>query len=462
MGRKIPLKSMSFGIGSPANMIRQSSGGGQVLPSHLSDVDKPNKPDPKSPLSRHRSYQASEKGRGDILPTLSRSKSAIGHSPIREGYATDSGAWSSSNRGTGQGNRLDTITQKLRSRRRCSSTEDLKKESLMNTSSHHSSGFPKKDFSCGDPFGSDSSKYGTSCFTVKHLLSMRKREWLQLFVIIAISLLVFDSYTKAVETSDRLNLFQQQENRMMLHLQRIEQHSKHLHESMISLSDVADMVTNPGSKPLPRGSSVDSNLIRVQAQQLTDMEQELDHELRALQAKMQNVARSSIVRTYGEGPVQITLDLNFPGGPREPGDHSMITILLWYDTPHAAWTLLQQIRRGEWNGASFGGNPKGGMIEAAPMIGNAGTIDFVEKSQKGHEAWTVGLTDLGNSLGMFINLQDNTETHKRDVCVGKVIDGFEALQRLVSHTGKAKQKRQVTIKKATAMHLSSPGGHDRL
>jgi len=452
--RKIPLKSMSFGVQSP--MIRSTATAGQMLPSHRSPAEKQ-----KSPPSRYHSYQASEKGKGDVLPTtLSRSKSALMPSPIREGYATDSG-WSSRRRTDPGHGSLDAIAQKLRSRRRTASTEDLTKDSMYSGSSHHVSA-PKKDFPGGDlhDYNNQSSKYGTSLFSLKDIFSMRKREWLQIFVIIAITFLVFDSYKKAMVTSERLELFQEHEGRMMLHLQRIEQHSKHLHESMISLSDVADMVTNADSRTTFQGKPVDSNLIRVQAQQLHEMEEELDHELQALQTKMQNVARSGIVRTYGEGPVQVTLDLNFPGNSKDPGNHNVITILLWYDTPHAAWTWLQQIRRGEWNGAPFT-TIKSGAIDSTPMIANTGSLDFVEKSQKAHEAWTVGLSDHGNSLGLFINLQDNSATRKHDVCVGKVIDGFDALQRLVDVTRAGKMRRSVTINRASATHLSAPT-HDRL
>lgn len=334
---------------------------------------------------------------------------------------------------------------------------------MLSASLHHCKPTRNKQWSPGAPEPYDYNYNGSkrsqtrSFFTLKQLLSMRKREGVQILVICAVTFLVFDSYTKAMATSERLDLFQQHDNRMMLHLQRAEQHSIHLHESMSRLSDVADMVTNPEAASLPQVTPVDTNLMRVQARQLHEMEEELDHELRALQAKMQHIDRSSIVRTYGEGPVQVTLDLNFPGGSSEPGPHNVITILLWYDTPHAAWTWLEQIRRGEWNGAPFG-NTKNGALDANPMIGNAGSLDFVEKSQKGHEAWTVGLSDNGNSIGMFINLQDNSMTRKRDVCVGKVIDGFDALQRLVDASRQSNTRRPVTIKKASASHLKA---HDR-
>jgi hypothetical protein len=443
---KSSIKSVSIGAQSP--LIRRATTG-QVLPSHRPGDEKTRE---KSPLIRFQSYRASEKGKGDILPTtISRSKSAMLESPIREGYATDSG-WNRHNLKEPGRAGFDAIAQKLRSRRRTSSTEDLRKHNMTNESSHHSY-IPRKEFSAGEgyDYNQSNNKYGLTQFSLKQSQWMRKRGWLQIFVAIAITFLVFDSYNKATKTSERLDTYQQNENRMMLHLQRIEQHSRYLHESMTSLSDVADMVVNPGSKTTPQDNPVDTNLIRVQAQQLQEMEQELDHELRALQSKIQNIGRSAIVREFGEGPVQVSLELSFPDGKIEPASRNVITILLWYDTPHAAWTWLQQIGRGEWNGAPFS-NIKGGTIDVNPMIGNTGSLDFIEKAQKSHEPWTVGLRDLGSSLGMFINLQDNTAALQRDVCVGKVIDGFETLQRLVDTTRKTNTRRPVTIRNATASH----------
>ena len=261
---------------------------------------------------------------------------------------------------------------------------------------------------------------------------------------------------KALSTTERLDQFREDESMLMLHLQRIERQSIHLHENLSRLGDMSGRIaasdtTNHAGDIPTKNDGVDSNLIRVQTQQLYQMEEELDHELRALQAKLQHVARSSIINTYGDGPVKVVLDLDFPEGTPDAGNNA-ISILLWYDTPHAAWTWLEQIRKGEWNGSSFKIG-KSASIDASPVISNAGTLDFVEKSQKSHDAWTVGLTDIEGSLAMFINLQDNADVRKHEVCVGKVIDGFDALQRLID-VARSDTNRPVAIHRASATRLS--------
>jgi hypothetical protein len=373
-------------------------------------------------------YRASEKGREDVLPKTS-------------GYVSDS-VWNRPSKSMSSVESPKIADQRLR--RRATSTNE-----------HYS-------------YVDNSNKWSSSDYTVKNhrsripltslikLHRLKRVECFQLLIMFGVFFLVVDSYLKALSTKTRLELFQNDESMMMMHLQRIEQQSIHLHENLSKLNDLsARQVASDGSHHAEANPSpiegVDSNLIRVQTQQLHEMEEELDHELRALQAKLQHVARSAIISSFGEGPVKVVLELEFPDGTRAEGDNA-ISILLWYDTPHAAWTWLQQIQRGEWNGSHFKIG-KSASVDAAPAIHNAGTLSFIEKSQKGHAAWTVGLADNEGHLGMFINLQDIDEVRKHEVCVGKLIDGFDTLQRLVDVV-RSDSDRPVNIYRATATHMS--------
>merc|ERR1711971_44027 len=135
------------------------------------------------------------------------------------------------------------------------------------------------------------------------------------------------------------------------------------------------------------------------------------------------------------------------GGPHR------ISILLWHDTPHAAWTWLQQIGNNIWDGVRFKWQ-QGHIIDAIPLRSDPdyGKIKFVEHSQYAHQAWTVGVreSDKG-ALGMYINLQDNSGLHKHETCVGKIIDGFDSLQRLLE-AARVENYSSIAIRKATAMH----------
>jgi len=56
---------------------------------------------------------------------------------------------------------------------------------------------------------------------------------------------------------------------------------------------------------------------------------------------------------------------------------------------------------------------------------------------------------------MYFNLKDNTNQHRHETCVGKVIDGFDALQRLLEVSRARKDDSIIRIKKAGATHVAT-------
>jgi hypothetical protein len=423
--KKIPSKTMSFQVKRAA----PPSGEMALLPDHYDDDGR--LPQASSPLLKKKNsfrLKACEKGGGDLLPLMNSQKDQYSNS-----LGTNWGLTASQQLADG----FRSITQMLRSRRRLSSDSYYAE---LYSGSHDQ---VRNSWSSVEGFTKQKRRRG-----YLDKFQALKSEWMQMLVIGIVIFLVFDAYSKALAATDKLQAFSEEESIMMLHLQRIEQQSINLHENIARLSDVSSAITS--GQDASQKDSIDTNLVRIQTQQLYQMEEELDHELRALQTKLQNVARSAIINTFGEGPVQVNFVLDFPDS--RP-DHDTVSILLWYDTPHAAWTWIQQIRKGEWNGATF--SSKATTIEAAPVISNLGGLEFVEKSSKGHGAWTVGLADDNGSLRMFINMQDNVR--KNDVCVGKVVDGFDALQELVD-SSRRNSKRKVTIKQASVTHWTRQHG----
>jgi hypothetical protein len=301
-----------------------------------------------------------------------------------------------------------------------------------------------------------SHRRGRRTLTSFHkLLRMKLGHFLQILIVLAVTVLVWESHHKALFAAEQLTQFKEEESLLLLHLQKIEQQSIQLHENLNRLAKAGpnaksqDITNNQGADS---ADAVDFELIHKQTQQLYQMEEELNQEVKTLQTRIQQSARSHIVQEFGEGPVQVILDLHFDQeGP------SGISILLWHDTPHAAWTWLEQIGRHVWDGADFKWQ-EAHVIDAGPRKQDplGGKIEFVEQGQHSHEAWTVGLKeDDGGALGMYINLQDNKNYHKSEVCVGKVIDGFDALQRLLEVSrSKADEKTTIQIKSATAMHVT--------
>ena len=302
--------------------------------------------------------------------------------------------------------------------------------------------------------------------------------FLQVTVGLLVILLLYDSHCKATLIAQRLKEFKSEEAMVFLHLHRIEQQSIQLHGSLQDF-DPSQVQHNDGDgdknaernhltdkdrsikSPDNLAPRIDSALIQKQTQQLLQMEEELSHEVRTLQTRIQHSAVRSIVHEYGEGPVQVILEVIMNG------QTSKVSILLWHDTPHAAWTWLEQISRRLWDGAVFHLENNRIMNVASTREETAGTrLDFVERSQQRHESWTVGLVEpssLGETgqdvggLQLFINLQDNTDFSKHDVCIGKVFDGFDVLHQIVDESREMQQRGEhtITVRTARASHLTN-------
>eukprot|EP00934_Nitzschia_sp_Nitz4_P006895 Nitzschia sp. Nitz4//scaffold24_size164493//119801//121450//NITZ4_002342-RA/size164493-processed-gene-0.82-mRNA-1//1//CDS//3329544156//6885//frame0 len=313
----------------------------------------------------------------------------------------------------------------------------------------------RRDRSRDSPYRSSRNhRTGSSWFSGWHKLNRIKLgHVLQVTIVLAVTALVWESHRKAMYAVELLGQYKEEESLMLLHLQKIEQQSIQLHENLGRLAQ-SDIHEGSGGNKKDAGD-VDFDLINQQIKKLNQMEQALNDEAKPLQTRIQQSARNYIVASFGEGPVQVVLELDFGG---EPGPDT-ISILLWRDTPHAAWTLLDQISRHIWDGARFDWK-QGHLIDAVPQHEDpaGGKVLFVEHSKNSHDAWTVGLheTDEGG-LSMYVNLQNNTNIHKHETCVGKVTDGFDAFERLLK-VSKGQlgggNPSTVTIKQARAMHVT--------
>jgi len=176
----------------------------------------------------------------------------------------------------------------------------------------------------------------------------------------------------------------------------------------------------------------------------------------------------------------VVLELDFGDNAAHARQHH-ISILLHDDTPHAAWVWLEQIRNQVWDGAEFQWKQRH-IIETFPprddrwdLERDNRHIEFVEHSKQAavHTAWTVGLHNnqqepanentakgSGNGNGammsMYINLQNNSDSQlqKNETCVGKIVDGFDALQKLLEWSRISQETSfsspPITIRKATA------------
>jgi hypothetical protein len=323
-------------------------------------------------------------------------------------------------------------------------------------------------------------------------LNMTPVQFITVMLLLAITCFVAGSYHKVLSTTEVLKEVKHEESLLLLHLQRVEQASLQLHENLSRLNDRSSSSSNSNNNNRSQQDKynagnmaavqVDSDLIRIQTEKLREMEAELDHEVRALQKKIQTSARRSIVENYGEGAVQVYLDLYNPEGDEEEEEQqdsvdsnsadaagggmnakNRIAIRLWYDTPHSAWDGAVI----DWNVAATGGrsiaarstNAGLGDRQGKPGATLEPELHFVEQSERGHERYTIGLQSEGT--GLFINLQDNRDFYKSEPCVGTIINGFDVLHRVIraaqKHSAANDNGNPVRIKRARVSHLTTRG-----
>jgi len=312
---------------------------------------------------------------------------------------------------------------------------------------------------------------------------------MQIVVLVVIAILVLWSRSQAALATDTLLHLRETESVSLLKLHRLESHSMHVHElmrnrllrengKMKETDDIEDLLD--GEDPEEAIDPEDDPLMD-QYKQLSKMASDLRNHaaVTTLQSNLQETAIDKMIDIYGEGPVKVVVELDFGDNSKPQNTHeltkgSYISIVLWPDTPHAAWTWLDQIGRSIWDGSSIGWDPTSTFLQFQPTKDDPmdrGQLEFVEghPSQEEsnpdmhHGAWTIGLREtLGDEqkssrLEMFINLANNEKERKHETCIGKIFDGFDTLQRLLEGTevtdyGDA--VTNVTVKSVRAMHMT--------
>jgi cyclophilin family peptidyl-prolyl cis-trans isomerase len=256
---------------------------------------------------------------------------------------------------------------------------------------------------------------------------------LQAVVVCIIFYLVYDAHIKVKEAAHRLEHYKYEEAMLIDQMDRIEGRAMQLQEQLRRLRQIngEDSSESELAKTKLEAHTVEKDVFHWKRHFF-----EINKEVHALQDFMQDKARQDISSRYGSGTIQVNLNL----ATEEEGAPSQVTLELFDETPHAAWTFLQQIEKGDWKGASFIWHPSH-MVLASPTKASSRKIEFVEKSHYEHEAWTVGLTPVvGGRYNLYINLQDNSHVHDGDVCLGKVVGGFDSLQQVLKAKTVAKQQ----------------------
>lgn len=272
---------------------------------------------------------------------------------------------------------------------------------------------------------------------------------IQTVLVFGFLILVVRSRRSAAIFEEQLRTYNHETSSLLLKLQRIEQNSQSLHKHIGHHMGQAGMDTLDQHDDVP----VLSEDLHGKAFELQEAIQEHDY--------------MKIVERFGEGPIKVVFELGLATSSGEASKASTtLDVVLWSDTPHASWTLLDQIERSLWDGAQFHWNPQLASLEILPSHDDPlgrGQLEFAEHisdEQNWHDAWTVGLRQDPDTrrLQLFFNLKDNSDFQAHETCVGRVLGGFDALQTAL-RSANAREANDgslpsISVHKAQAKHLT--------
>jgi hypothetical protein len=171
---------------------------------------------------------------------------------------------------------------------------------------------------------------------------------------------------------------------------------------------------------------------------------ELNEKVNFMRSKIQHSAKRRIQSAFGTGPVTVVLELSLGDYKFQTG--TPLSIHLFVDeTPHAVWTLLEQIQRKAWDGAQIGWEQDQHLDFFASQALTK-QLDFPETSKHSNKAWTLCAKNSPNgpSMDMYLNIQSGREVDEQESCLGIVVDGGNTIRELLFET---QHSEKVTVRR---------------
>jgi len=188
---------------------------------------------------------------------------------------------------------------------------------------------------------------------------------------------------------------------------------------------------------------------------------DLHKQTELLKEEIQKMSRHEVFHRFGKEPHRVEFQVQFPPeSPLSPDGSNptkfVVELAPLELMPHAVYTFLQTVDNGLWNEVSIGGDniqnkPTSSaefrqiarhIVVAQPRkdaledyLNNFGipTMSFPEFNERyDHEKYTVGYIAAHPGPSFYISLEDNKESHVGDPCFGKIISGFETVDRISS------------------------------
>jgi cyclophilin family peptidyl-prolyl cis-trans isomerase len=262
------------------------------------------------------------------------------------------------------------------------------------------------------------------------------------FVLVSVSLIagVRESLNR---TTARVVVFQNHKEEIGSSLQKFEKDLRVLQRELSGIEFVVHRQEGGGN-----GVSHSEGHITTHSE-ITELEYRLQHEAKLafnLKKQVQALSRTEIFEKFGNQVHLVEMELIFPdnnSGPRFFTIEMAPTDLM----PHSVHTFLEMVNARLLDGCSFILNALN-VVKAAPLPydGRSASDKAKAFSDKGlesvvfkeysenfpHKKYTVGFAADG-SPSFYINTADNSEIHVGDPCFGRVISGFDTVQRLAAN-----------------------------
>jgi len=160
---------------------------------------------------------------------------------------------------------------------------------------------------------------------------------------------------------------------------------------------------------------------------------------------IQTISKKDTIKKYGSGVHRVEIVLAFPDDKLNAPTTFVIELAPLNVMPHSVFVFLEMVATELLDGCSFILNVLH-VLKTAPIPYDGSSVAVKAKEFKNHgletgvafreyshayphNRYTVGFA-ADDSPSFYINTNDNTDLHEGDPCFGKVVDGFETIERL--------------------------------
>lgn len=254
----------------------------------------------------------------------------------------------------------------------------------------------------------------------------------------------------------------QEEQRILERLRREEMDpmTKEWEEKLLAMQEENANLVSQQHHHSNKDETPPGGISKAAEQKMKNQIQQLRDYKWKMHTAIKDMSRRALLEKYGPGPHRVEIQLAFDPQSNIPGtaDRILIEMAPVEEMPHAVYTFLEQVTRGFYNDCSFHRNA-GHVVQAGPTANFAtppdsrlakrfrekglASVKFQEYSPKfPHVKYTLGYAGRPGGPDFYVSTMDNTENHgpggqtdyddpsEADPCFAKVVEGFDAVDRM--------------------------------